>query len=194
MKIFLTLILAIGMVMPLSAQEMSKEEMKMMERWKEYSTPGKQHAYLKKFTGKWKATVKMWMKPGAPPSVEEHEMEGKLKFGGRYYVYKVQGTFMGMPFEGMNLTAYDKLNKKFISFWVDNMGTGIYLTEGQLDKTGKIRTETGIWDDAARGSKMKVKNVTTLLSPDKFRFDMYMDMEMKGKYYKSMEITYTKIK
>ncbi len=194
MKIFLTLILAIGMILPLSAQEMSKEEMEMMKRWKEYSTPGMEHTYLNKFTGKWNATVKMWMKPDAPPTVEKHQMNAKMMFGGRYYVYKVKGNFMGMPFEGMQLTAYDKMDKKFITFWIDNMGTGIYLTEGTLNKTGKVRTEKGIWNDAARGAKMKVKTVTTLISPDKFKFDMFMDMEMNGKYFQSMEIIYTKAK
>lgn len=201
MKHFKTLIAALAVVILLSSgwvltgQEQSREEQEMMKKWKAYATPGPNHKYLASFAGQWDAAVKMWEKPGAPPVTSKQEMTGKMIFGGRYYVYAVKGNYMGMPFEGKSITGYDNFKKKFISMWIDNFGTGIYMTEGTLDETGKIRTETALWPDIFTGGKTKVKMVTKSVDKDKFIFEMYYSGGMYGpKEYQTLEIIYTRKK
>lgn len=175
--------------------QMSKEEQEMMKKWMAYATPGANHKYLEGFTGEWDAVAKQWMKPGEPPMINKMPMKAKMIMGGRYLKYSIKGTMMGMPFEGVSITAYDNLEKKFISMWLDNMGTGIYMTEGTLDKTGKIRTETGLWNDIASDGKAKVKMVYTTVDKDNILFEMYMSGGIYGeKEVKTMEVTYTRKK
>lgn len=194
----LSVLLFIGPGLDLAGQEksqMSKEEQEMMKKWMDYSTPGANHKYLESFAGEWDALVKQWMKPGDPPISTKQEMKAKMLLGGRYLKYTVKGMMIDMPFEGMSITAYDNLEKKFISMWIDSMGTGIYMTEGTLDKTGKIRTETGLWNDITTGGKTKVKLVYKTVDNDNVFFEMYMSGGMYGdEEVKSMEITYTRKK
>ena len=45
---------------------------------------------------------------------------------GRYIKVDVAGDMPGMgPFTGFGLTGFDNVSKKFVSTWVDNMGTGM---------------------------------------------------------------------
>lgn len=194
----LLVIAFLGSGLDLAGQEkpqMSKEEQEMMKKWMAYSTPGANHKYLEGFAGEWEAVVKQWMKPGEPPATSKQRMKAKMLMDGRYLKYSIKGTMMDMPFEGISITAYDNFEKKFISMWIDSMGTGIYMTEGTLDKTGKIRTETGLWNDIATGGKTKVKMVYKTVDKDNIFFEMYMSGGMFGdKEVKSMEVTYTRKK
>lgn len=201
MKMIKTLIVGllvawfIGSGITAHGQEASKEEQEMMKKMAAFATPGPNHKYLESFTGDWTAEVKMWMQPGQPPVTTQYKMTSEMIMGGRYFHYHVKGSFMGMPFEGKSIIGYDNFKKKFVSMWIDNMGTGIYMTEGTLDKTGKVRTETGLWDDIATGGKVKVKMVTKSGDKDKFLFEMYYAGGMYGpKEVKAMEIAYTRKK
>ncbi len=177
----------------LNAQEMSKEDQEMMKKWQAYATPGDNHKYLDSFSGEWTAAGKSWMKPGAPPIVSKNEVKAKMIMGGRYHKSHFKGTMMGMPFEGIAVTGYDNFKKKFMSIFFDNMGTGFYKSSGTLDKSGKVRTETGLWDDFMTGAKTKIRLVTKSIDNDKFIFEMY-GMGPDGKEFKSMELVYTRKK
>ena len=45
--------------------------------------------------------------------------------GGRYLEQRYEGTMMGQPFSGIGVTGFDNYKKKFVSTWVDSMGTAI---------------------------------------------------------------------
>ena len=175
--------------MPLFGQQPSEEEQKMMEKWKAYATPGENHKYLEYFSGKWEAVTKSWMKPGTEPIINKNDVKSKMILGGRYLKSSYKGTMMGMPFEGIGITGYDNFKKKFISIFMDNTGTGIYEYSGTLDQTGKIRTETGVWDDIGTGGKSRVKMVTKIIDGNTYSFEMFMLNEgPQGDEFKSMEM------
>lgn len=175
-------------------QQPSQEEQdKMMKAWMEYASPGANHKYLEGMAGNWDVAMKMWMYPGAEPAVDKGSADAKMILGGRYlYVYNT-GQAMGMPMEGIFITGFDNLSKKFNSLWIDNMGTGFFPSSGTLDETGKIKTETGMWDDYTSGKKVPVKLIHKVIDADKYVFEMYMQ-DIKGVEFKSMEATYTRKK
>jgi len=173
--------------------QQSEEEQKMMKLWMEYATPGENHKYFEYFVGDWEVNVKSWMKPGAEPEVSKGDNTSKLILGGRFLMSSYTGTMMGMPFEGLSISGYDNLKKEYVTMWIDNAGTGIYLTSGSLDKASKARTETGIWDDPMTGGKSKVRWVTKIIDDNKYMFEMY-NTDPAGKEFKSGEITYTRKK
>jgi hypothetical protein len=106
---------------------------------------------------------------------------------GRYVVGHYSGMMMGMPFNGMDITGYDNALKAFQNVWIDNMGTGMMITEGFIDKDANTITYKGkmVMPD---GSKADVKNVVTILDKDHSTFEMFVDMG-SGET-KSMEIKY----
>lgn len=195
-KVLVICVMVLGLVftmnLSLDAQGQSKEEQEKMKKWQAHMTPGANHKYLEYFVGSWTANIKMRMEPGAPMQETKNESKYKMILGGRFLKTHVKGSMMGMPMEGLSITGYDNFKKKFESFWIDNSGTGFYLASGTLDKSSKIRTDTGVWDDVMSGGKMKVKMVTKIVDGNKFLFDMYM--EHKGKMFKSMEMIFTRKK
>ena len=111
--------------------------------------------------------------------------------GGRFLQEEFQGEMMGKKFNGLGLMGYDKFNKKYVNTWVDDMGTGIFVSEGLPDADGKVITHTGKMDEPMTGEKAKpVKMITRILSPDKNVFEMH-DLSL-GEKSKVMEITYTR--
>jgi hypothetical protein len=179
-------------MLTVTGQEMSQEEQEMMKKWQAYATPGQGHKFLQKFVGQWEVTTKMWQKPGAKPEITQGSAAGKMILGGRYVKLAYKGTVMGMPFEGFGLHAYDNHIKKYLSTWIDNVGTGIMFSTGSVDKSGKILTEHATIDDFMTGKKEKVKSVTTFVNADKFVMEMYM-VSPQGDF-KNLEITHVKKK
>jgi hypothetical protein len=174
----------IGAALPLTAVEKEMDEKKMMELWKKYSTPGEAHKYLEYFVGKWEITSKSWMKPGAKPMVEKQEMTFKSILGGRHVKGHMKGSIMGMPGEGIMIVGYDNYKKKYTSIWMDNQSTSIYQSWGTLDKSGKIRTDYGEWDDWMTDKVEKVKMISKIVDKNTWVFEMY------SHGFKSMEMTY----
>jgi hypothetical protein len=171
---------------PLSQEEMNK-------RWMAYATPSDGHKHLEFFVGDWKGDVKMWMEPNGKPMETVQTATGKMIMGGRYLEAHIKGKFQDMPFEGRQLLGYDNMKKEFLTHWIDNMGTGFYPSSGSLDKTGKTRSETGVWVCPITGSDLNVRIITRILDKDKFSMEMYTSGGMYGdNEFKNMEAVYTR--
>jgi hypothetical protein len=180
-----------------SAQPSDAEMMKQMM---ELSKPGENHKILASLAGNWSYNVTMWMAPNAPPTKSTGTAVRKVIMDGRYvsgeYNGKMQmpgadGKPKDMHFIGMSMDGYDNVKKKFVSGWVDNMGTGIMLSEGTYDPATKTLTYTGEYEGVP-GMKSKVREVIKLTDATHQTMEYYEDRgqgEMK-----SMEITYSKTK
>lgn len=151
---------------------------------------GSEHAKLKGMEGNWDAAVKMYMSPGAPTEGKAISSRKSI-MDGRFIVEDYSGDFMGMPFKGMGIFGYDNVQKKYVSTWLDNMGTGIMHSTGTVDATGKVFTYTGESADPMTGKMVKMTMVTTIVDDKKHTFVMN-GPGPDGKDMKMMEITYTK--
>lgn len=187
-KIFSILFVSIILFsIPVNAQQEapSGEEMKA---WMEYMTPGEMHKQLQSQEGEWNTKIKMWMTPGGEPMVSEGTTINKMILGGRYMKSTHTAITMGMPMEGLNLTAFDNAKKEFISIWMDNMGTGVMVASGPFDETTKTITLTGKMVDPITGKDLPVKEVIKPIDENHQLFELYMEHD--GKEFKSMEIEY----
>jgi len=189
MIVVLVLFLAVNTI----AKEKPTEEQAMMKKWMEYSTPGENHKGLEYFAGKWNAVSKMWMKPGEKPMESKGTSFSKMIMGGRYLKTYTSGNMMGMDFTGFSIEGYDNFKKKFVGYWIDSNGTGIFPFEGTLDASGKVRTVKATWDDIMTGGTHDVRMVTTIIDKDTYKFDMYMKYPGAPEF-KSMEMTYSRVK
>jgi hypothetical protein len=183
------------LTMQLQAQDAGAgiDQEEMMKKWQAFMTPGDEHALLKEREGTWNMTVKMWMDPSAPPTVSEGTSVLKMIRGGRYLVDHTKSTFDGMPFEGMSVVGYDNMKKKFVSNWIDNMGTGIMSGQGTYDKSTKTLNYEMMGPDVMSGKYEKMRSVEKLLSKDEWVAEMFRVLP-DGKEIKSMEITYKRVK
>ncbi len=158
--------------------------------WEKYMEVGPMHKMLEASAGDWKAEMTFWMGPGTEPQTSSSSCTNSMILGGRYQESKHSGTVMGMPFEGQGLVGYDNIKKVFISTWVDNMGTGVSVSEGPYDEKTKSITFKGTMMDPMSGKDMKIRQVYSFIDAKTEKFEMYMTHE--GKEYKSMQIVYTR--
>jgi hypothetical protein len=166
----------------------------MMKAWMAAATPGEPHKMLAKGDGNWTAETTMWETEGAAPTTSTGESSNKMVLGGRYQMINFKGNMMGMPFEGMAITGYDNVKKKFVSTWIDNMGTGVMNMEGTWDEGSKSMTLNGTMLDPATGKTCNLKEVFTMVDDDHQTMEMWGPDMKTGKQFKNMEIKYTRKK
>lgn len=162
------------------------------KEWMAYSTPSDVHKMMAKSDGQWKGDVTMWMAPGQPPQHSTATSTNTMIMGGRYQQSIDKGNMMGMPFEGMNILGYDNGKKKFVSTWIDNIGTGMMNMEGTWDEATKSVMMKGKMYDPMMKKEMDVRQVFKFIDDNNQMLEMYMVMP-DGKEFKSMEIKYTRM-
>lgn len=170
-----------------AAQQMDPKAME--EMMAKLAAPGPQHERLKKMAGDWNLTVKWTWDPSQPMQTTNSTSTITTLMDGRYCQEQSSGEMMGRPFQGMGLTGYDNVLKKYESVWIDNAGTGIMHSEGTPDASGNVVNWTGEESDPMTGKPTKVRMVTRFLDDNHHVFEMYIK-DPAGKEYKSMEISY----
>lgn len=174
----------------------------MMKMMMEMGKLNDNHKLLASMDGTWDYVVKFWMNgdPTSKPQESKGVATRKSVMGGRYVAMDVKGK-MQMPgadgkmkdvdFAGMGLEGYDNAKQKFVATWVDNMGTGIMMTEGTYDAATKTFTHTGEYQMSPT-MKQKIREVIKVTDKDHMVFEWFEDRG--GKEAKTMEIDYTKKK
>ena len=172
----------------------------MMKQMIEMSKLNENHKLLSSLDGSWNYTIKMWMNPD--PNAKPQESKGtairKTVMGGRYVMMDVAGKLQ-MPgedgkmkdvqFKGMGLEGYDNVKKKFVSSWIDNMGTGIEFSEGSYNPATKTLTYTSEMEPAP-GMKSQVREVIKIADNNHMTLEWYENQG--GGEKKTMEIAYTR--
>jgi hypothetical protein len=185
-----------------AAASAQPDQAEMMKQMTELAKLNENHKLLASLAGTWSYTVKMWMNPD--PNAKPQESKGtsvtKSTMAGRFFVTEVTGK-MEMPgpdgkmkdftFKGMGTDGYDNVKKKFVGSWVDNMGTGIMMSEGDYDPATKTFTYTSEYE-AIPGMKQKIREVLKITDKDHHVFEWYEDRG--GQEAKTMEISYTRKK
>ena len=162
----------------------------MMETYKKLATPGEPHKQLAGLAGSWTTKTKEWMEPGKPPMESTGSVEMKVLLDGRYLQQEFTGDMMGQPYTGVGITGYDNLRKRYVSTWIDSMGTGIFMMEGTATADGKTITLKGHHAEPG-GGQMAHRAVWKLVDDNTQTFDMY-GSHHGGKEMKMMEIVYTR--
>ena len=166
------------------------DEKAMMELWKQAATPGEPHKLFASLAGNWTTTTKEWMEPGKPPTESTGTAEMKMLLDGRFLYQEFTGNMMGQPFSGVGIDAYDNMTKKYMTAWMDTMGTGIFMMEGTASADGKTITLKGSHPEPD-GGKMTHRAIWKIVNDNTQIFDMY-GTHHGGKETKVLEITYNR--
>ncbi len=162
----------------------------MQKAWATYMTPTQVHKMLSLSDGDWTGEVTHWMTPNSEPMRSKCTATNKMIMGGRYQQSDFKGEFMGMPFEGMNLLAFDNAKKVFISNWIDNMGTGMMMMEGTWDDKTKTITFNGKMVDPMTGKDTEAKETFTIVDDATQIMVMYAPTPDGKGMFKTMEIKF----
>jgi Protein of unknown function (DUF1579) len=183
---------------PIAAPQPSDAE--MMKQMVELAKLNENHKLLADLAGDWRYTVKMWTAPNTPAMESKGTASRKPMMNGRYFTLDVTGK-MKMPgadgkmqdftFKGHGMEGYDNVKKKFVGTWMDNMGTGIMMSEGDYDPTSKTFTYTGEME-MMPGMKEKMREVVKIADKNHHTFEFYEDRGTGET--KTMEINYTRQK
>ena len=155
--------------------------------------PGEHHEHMAQYVGKWKTVAKMWQMPEAPPAESKGKTEIVALMDGRYFQATYDGSFMGMPFKGMGIDGYDNIRKKHVGSWIDTMGTGIMDYEGTCSDDHKVITTYAEVDDPMSGQRVKMRQVTTAIDKDHFKYEAFVKNPQGEGEMKVMEIMYSRI-
>ena len=169
------------------------EQEALMKKWMEFMTPGAEHKLLKYKEGRWKLHVEMWVSPDAKPTISEGTSEMKLIMGGRYLMDSTRSTYNGLPFEGLGIVGFDNLKKKFVSVWIDNMGTGVSPGEGAYDEATKTYTYTTQAPDVVSGGYKSGRSTERIVNDNEWIVETY-DTTPDGKEFLTMKGYYTRVK
>src|SRR5437588_309223 len=89
------------------------ENQEMQRKMEAAGTPGPAHKALEALVGNWKAEVKCWMEPGAPPHVSQGTAKASWVLNGRFLEEEFHGEMMGRPFTGRSLMGYDNIKQTY---------------------------------------------------------------------------------
>jgi len=170
------------------AKEMDPQA--MMEVYQKLATPGEPHKLFATLAGNWTTTTKEWMEPGKPPTESTGTADMKMLLDGRFLYQEFTSQMMGQPFSGIGIDGYDNLRKKYVTTWMDTMGTGFFTMEGTASGDGKTITLKGQHDEPG-GGKMTHRAVWKIVDGNTQTFDMY-GTHKHSKEMKMLEITYTR--
>lgn len=195
MKKLLTPVFILMLALTMFAQEEQPMDQggqdEYMQTWMEFMTPGPMHEFLAKGVGEWKVSQTFWMVPGSDPMTTEGTATAEMIMGGRYLVTKHSGNVMGMPFEGMSIEAYDNAAEKFVSIWIDNLGTGLAYSDGHYDDEAGMIVYEGTMTDPITKQDSWFKQTVKHMDDGSLYFEMFIK-NPDGSEFKNMEITYTK--
>ena len=188
-----TLFVTLTVATALAKDKKSEKQMDpqaMMETYKKLATPGEPHKLFASLAGSWTTKTKEWMEPDKPPMESTGSAEMKMLLDGRFLQQEFTGGMMGQPYSGVGISAYDNLRKRYVTMWIDSMGTGIFTMEGTASADGKTITLKGQHAELG-GGQMTHRAVWKIVDSNTQTFDMYGTHE-HGKEMKVMEITYTR--
>jgi len=172
----------------------SAAQAEMMKAWMDFATPGPEHAWMAKQAGTWVAdSVLQWMDPSQPPTVSKATDVVTMAINGLYQMTDFSSTMMGQPMQGHGIMGFDKMKKKFVLSWIDNMGSGIVRMEGSYDEATKTLSMAGKQSDPGMKAETDIRQELKFHDDNSYTMSMY-GTGHDGKEAKFMEGTFKRKK
>ncbi|MFN8176914.1 MAG: DUF1579 family protein [bacterium] len=155
------------------------------------SEPGPVHERLKFYVGDWHFTM-THMLNADEPQTSEGTAHCEPILGGRYLQTVTKATMGTLPFEALSLAGYDNVTGEHINVWIDNTGTGAFVSRGRLDEDETLLF-TGRFADPKLG-ELPYQMRTTVTGPDSYTVEMSVIFPGSTEGRKVMEAKYTRVK
>jgi Protein of unknown function (DUF1579) len=162
-----------GTVIPALGND-SASQAKIMQAWQDFATPGAEHQWMAKGAGTWVCdSMAQMMDPAAPPAYSKASETVTIAMNGLYQLTDFSSTMMGMPMQGHSIMGFDKMKKKYVLSWIDNVGSGIVRLEGTYNEATKTLNMSGKQSDPARGMETDMRQELKYLDDNTYVMAMY---------------------
>jgi len=152
----------------------SAAQAEMMKAWQDFATPGPEHTWMNNHAGTWVCdSVAQWMDPAQPPTYSKATDMVTVAMNGLYQMSDFSSNMMGMEMKGHGMMGFDKMKKKFVLSWIDNLGSGIVRMEGSYDEATKTLNMSGKQSDPGLKKETDMRQVLTFHSDDSYTMTMY---------------------
>jgi hypothetical protein len=132
------------------------------------------HRVLDALVGRWAQSARIWTVPGEEPAETTGTVEYRWILDGRFLEGVFTGEVMGQPFEGRDITGYDRMRGEYFNVWVDNMSTEMMLSRGRYESATRSIIMTGTADDPMTGRRdQPFRSVLRVLADDETVFRVY---------------------
>lgn len=175
---------------PATPEMTPEQQMEMMMAVMAAGQPGEAHAELAKMAGEYDVACKYRMSPDAEWSDATASSRVSMVLGGRYMVERFEGTFEGMPFNGLLFLGYDNTRKEYVSVWMDSMSTRPMVSSGSKDANGVTTMIGKVYDPISPDGRV-AKHVTIPMGDGRMKFQMYDTIPPVGEVM-VMEMVYTR--
>lgn len=152
--------------------QMSKED--MMKKWTEANALTSHHAALSSFAGEWVAHATRYDADGSVEGKSVDAATNSVILDGRILMLEYEGDWEGKPFHGLGFTGYDTVRKEHYTVWFDNFSTGPMIARGKAQESDDVVRVVAEQINPVDGMPYQEELVTTIVSDDEHRLDMYM--------------------
>lgn len=161
-----------------------------MAAWLEMAAPVAEHAALAPLVGTFDAEARFMMDPTASePMVSKARSVNTWVLGKRFVQqHYTSPDMMGMPFEGMGYTGYDRVSKQYVSTWMDTWFTGVMMQTGQMTGRNEMRLEGEM--ATPMGTMEKNRHVLKIMDDNRHELEFFKHME--GEWVPVGVIRYTR--
>lgn len=151
--------------------------------------PPEEMQQLADMVGTWKFDGEMkmdpqsdeWM-PFAGTAVFEYDVDGAAMR------MDYTSEFMGQPFIGQSMTAYDRETQKWQEIWIDNMAARISVYTGNMEDGKRIMTGKEIWG----GQEVLSRQISSDFTDTTFYWVSESSFDNGETWHEMMRGTYTK--
>jgi len=153
-----------------------------------------EHQGLAHEVGTWDADSKFWFAPDTEP-ITTKAVEVNKQLGTMWIISDYSSEMMGQPFHGRGQFGYDPTKKKYVGTWIDSMSPYLAVMEGTMDEATKTLTLMSKGINPMTGKEEVSKMVSTMIDADHKKFEAFGQIPgQEGKWWKKMEISYTRRK
>lgn len=151
-----------------------------------------EHKLFEKYAGTWTAEMESNGGPDMPAEKSAAKSTVRVACGGLWMVSDFEGSFMGMPFLGHEVTGYDPETKQYQLTWVDSMTPTAATGHGRFDAATKT-FETFVKGKDAMGQMHEHRGTDVWTDADHHTWTMWMKGE-DGKEFPAITIRYARKK
>lgn len=189
-----TLCILVAGCAPRSLEEMLgvKPRNLTVEEFAAINQPGTSHQLLTSFVGDWTVDVISWASPDANPERSSARSSADWILGYRYVREKYKSLAMGPRYEGLGFLGYDAGARVYTSVWMDSLNTSISTSKGIYNPETATFALRGEVYDPLLGRPKETRTLIQILSKDSYKVTL-VDRTARGKDFKSLELTYTRI-
>lgn len=162
------------------------------EEFAAINQPGTSHELLTSFVGDWTVDVISWGSPDANPERSSARSSADWILGYRYVREKYKSLAIGPRYEGLGFLGYDAGARVYTSVWMDSLNTSIATAKGIYNPETATFALRGEVYDPLLGRPKETRTLIQILSQDSYKVTM-LDRTARGKDFKSLELTYTRI-